>query len=210
MNFKRLKSLSNQKKYPILKVKPWQLIEVHEKIWEWSNARIWKLKWLVIKVRKPNLPDWSFTIRWTVARVWVEKIYPLSFPNFEKVILLDEYKVRRSKLYYIREKIWKDAKMKSIIDPSRKWIDLLAEAVNCLENELKKVEKEKKVENVVEKKVEANIEEKSNEVEEVKKDEVKIEKEENIEPKEDKKIEDVKNEKEENLEVEEKEDDKKE
>jgi ribosomal protein L19 len=35
----------------------------------------------------------------------IEKIYPLSFKKFDKVLLLDDYKTRRSKLYYIREKV---------------------------------------------------------------------------------------------------------
>jgi len=59
----------------------------------------------VIKVKNPNQADGTFTIRGTVAGVEIEKIYPLSFKKFEKVLLLDEYKVRRAKLYYIREKI---------------------------------------------------------------------------------------------------------
>jgi ribosomal protein L19 len=37
----------------------------------------------------------------------IEKIYPLSFEKFDKVLLLDEYKVRRSRLYYIRDKVGK-------------------------------------------------------------------------------------------------------
>ena len=86
--------------------------------------RIWKFKWLVIKV-KPNHPDGTFTIRGEVARMTIEKIYPLSFPNFEKVILLDDYKIRRSKLYYIRDKVGKDARFKSEIDASMRWVDLL-------------------------------------------------------------------------------------
>jgi ribosomal protein L19 len=35
----------------------------------------------------------------------IEKIYPLSFKKFDKVLLLDDYKTRRAKLYYIREKV---------------------------------------------------------------------------------------------------------
>jgi len=56
----------------------------------------------------------------------VEKIYPLSFPNFDKVLLIDDYKIRRSKLYYIRTKVGKDARFKSIIEQGKKWTDLLA------------------------------------------------------------------------------------
>jgi len=60
---------------------------------------------LVISVKKPNHPDGTFTIRGPVARMTIEKIYPLSFKKFDKVILIDDYKTRKSKLYYIREKL---------------------------------------------------------------------------------------------------------
>lgn len=50
----------------------------------------------------------------------IEKIYPLSYTKFIKVILLDEYKVRKAKLYYLREKIGRDAKMKSIITSEKR------------------------------------------------------------------------------------------
>jgi len=55
-----------------------------------------------------------------VAGVEVEKIYPLSFNKFEKVTLLDDYKTRRSKLYYIREKVGKDARFKSKITAEKR------------------------------------------------------------------------------------------
>lgn len=58
----------------------------------------------------------------------IEKIYPLSFPNFDKVLLLDAYKVRQAKIYYIREKIGKDARMKSISTAEQRGVDLFAVA----------------------------------------------------------------------------------
>lgn len=100
-------------------------LELHEHVGEWSNKRIWRFKGLVIKVKKKNHADGTFTIRWKAAGHTIEKVYPLSFPNFEKVILTDQYKVRRAKLYYIREKVWKDARMKSVITNADKWLDLL-------------------------------------------------------------------------------------
>lgn len=66
----------------------------------------------------------------------IEKIYPLSFVNFDHVYLLDVYKVARAKLYYIREKIGKDAKMKSLITAEQRGIDLLVIAKNNLAAEL--------------------------------------------------------------------------
>jgi hypothetical protein len=105
---------------------------------------------LVIKVKNPNQPDGTFTIRGEVARMTIEKIYPLSFPNFDKVLLLDDYKIRRSKLYYIREKIGKDARFKSIIESSNRNTNLL---------DLIKKPEAPKTEEKVEKKVEEKVEE---------------------------------------------------
>jgi ribosomal protein L19 len=49
----------------------------------------------------------------------------LSFKKFDKVLLLDEYKVRRAKLYYIREKVGKAARMKSKITADRRNINIV-------------------------------------------------------------------------------------
>ncbi len=119
MNFERLKKIWEQKGYNILDVKPGQYLEIHEKIKERNNERIWKFKGLVIRVKNPNHPTGTFTVRWEVAGVVVEKTYPLSYPNFKKIILLDQYRIRRAKLYYIREKVGKKAmKLRSIISES--------------------------------------------------------------------------------------------
>ena len=126
MYYNRLKNIYDKNQNIILPVRPGMFLEIHEIVWEWDTKRIWKFKGLVIKVRNPNQPDGTFTIRGEAARMTIEKIYPLSFPNFSKVILLDDYKIRRSKLYYIREKIWKDARFKSIIESEKRWTDLLA------------------------------------------------------------------------------------
>jgi len=64
-------------------------------------------------------------VRGDVAGVMVEKIYPLSFTKFKKVILLDAFKTRKSKLYYLRDKIGKDAKMKSKITSEQRDSDLM-------------------------------------------------------------------------------------
>jgi large subunit ribosomal protein L19 len=128
MHFARLQTLYTSKKYPILAIKSGMLLELHEDVGEGDTKRIQKFKGLVIQVKKPSHPDGTFTIRGTVAGVVVEKIFPLSFPKFEKVILLDLFDTRRARINYIREKIGKDAKMKSIITIDLKEKDLLAEA----------------------------------------------------------------------------------
>jgi large subunit ribosomal protein L19 len=120
MNFERVKAVHAQNNVNILEVKPGMFLEIHEKLGESEGNRVWRFKGLVIKVKNPNQADGTFTVRGTVAGNEVEKIYPLSFKKFEKVLLLDEYKVRRAKLYYIREKIGKDARMKSKITADRR------------------------------------------------------------------------------------------
>jgi len=115
MHFERLKQFYQQKKYPILQVKSGQLLEIHEQVGEGDVKRTSKFTGFVIKVKKPSHTDGTFTIRGTVARIVVERIFPLSFQKFEKVLLLDEYKSRRSKLYYLRDKVGKSAKMKSLM-----------------------------------------------------------------------------------------------
>ncbi len=116
MNIERLKKIWQLKWYNVLNVRPGQYIEIHEIVKEKNNERIWKFRWLVIRVKNPNHPTWTFTVRWEVAGNIIEKTYPLSFPNFKKIILIDQYKIRRNRLYYIREKVGRKAmKLKSIL-----------------------------------------------------------------------------------------------
>lgn len=125
MHFARLQELYTKKAYIILPIKSGMMLQLHENVGEGDTKRIQRFKWLVIQVKKPKSPDGTFTIRWTVAGLVVEKIFPLSFVKFEKVILLDQFRVRRSRINYIRDKVGKDARMKSIITVDIKGTDLL-------------------------------------------------------------------------------------
>jgi large subunit ribosomal protein L19 len=124
MNYKRLQAVYDTYGVPVLPVKSGMYLEIHEKVGEGSTERTRRFKGLVIKTKKENHPDGTFTIRGTASGITVEKIYPLSFGKFEKVLLLDEYKVRKSKLYYMRDKIGKDARLKSKITADRREKDL--------------------------------------------------------------------------------------
>lgn len=123
MNIERLKNFYEKNGSTILDIKPGMQIEIHEK--DVETNRIRRFKCLVIKVKKPSHADGTFTVRGNVAGVEVEKIYPLSFNKFDKIILLDEYKIRKSKLYYIRDKVGKDARFKSKISADKRDIDIL-------------------------------------------------------------------------------------
>ncbi|MBS8121984.1 50S ribosomal protein L19 [Candidatus Vampirococcus lugosii] len=124
MNFDRLKKISEESGYSNLNLKPGQYIELSEQIGEGTNKRIWKFKGVILKVKRKGLHDGTFTIRGKSTGNTIEKIYPLSYTGFQKVVVLDQYKVRRSKLYYLRNKIGKQAKLKSI-SPSNKGVNLL-------------------------------------------------------------------------------------
>lgn len=144
MYFDRLKTLYTKNKYHVLPIKSGMVLELHENVWEWDTKRVQKFKWLVIEVKKPKSADGMFTIRWQVAGMTVEKIYPLSFPKFEKVILLDMYRIRQSRIFFMRDKVGKGAKLKSIISAEDKDKDLLQVALSALPVE--EVAKEEKVE----------------------------------------------------------------
>jgi len=127
MNFKRLQKVYNVFWLWILdNIKVGQFLELHEEIWEWDNKRIRKFKCLVIKIWNKSHPSWTFMVRWVSTWNTIEKIYPLSYNKFKKIILVDEYKVRKSKLYFIRHKLGKDARFKSKITSDRRSIDLLS------------------------------------------------------------------------------------
>ncbi len=125
MNFERLKKVYQERNYQNIDVKPGQYLEIRERIWEWKNERIWRFRGLVLRVKKKNQPEGSFTVRGKVAWVTVEKIYPLSYPKFESIKILDEYRIRRAKLYYIRQKVGKQAKLRSRKD-ANKWVELVS------------------------------------------------------------------------------------
>ena len=112
-----------------LTVKTGQFLEIHEIIGSGDSQRVWKFRGIVYAVNNPSHPNGTFLIRGVSSGIIVERIYPLSFPKFDKVILLDEFKVRRAKLYYLRDKVGKGARLKSLISPERRNIDLLTQEV---------------------------------------------------------------------------------
>jgi large subunit ribosomal protein L19 len=122
MNFERIKQIAAiYNNAEVWDVKVGQEIEIHERIKDGNNERIWRFKGLIIKVKKPNSHDGTFTIRGKVLGIDVEKTYPLCSTSIEEIILLDKKKIRRAKLYYIREKIGKDARLKSLLTGERSY-----------------------------------------------------------------------------------------
>ena len=89
-------------------------VKVHFKIVEGKNERIQVYEGLVIAMKNSQVGK-TFTVRKNSYGVGVERVFPIHSPRIAKVELVRPGKVRRAKLYYIREKIGKSAKIKELI-----------------------------------------------------------------------------------------------
>lgn len=91
-------------------VRSWQTVRVTTLIREWWKVMKQVFEWLIIKVH----PAWlktTITVRKVSDWIWVEKIFPIHSPNIESIDIVKIAKVRRSKLYYMRNRFWKSARM---------------------------------------------------------------------------------------------------
>ena len=86
-------------------------VNVHIRIIEGNKERLQIFKGVVIRRRKGTM-DASFTVRKISHGVGVEKTFPLHSPRIEKVEVVTRGKVRRSKLYYLRNLRGKAAHIK--------------------------------------------------------------------------------------------------
>jgi large subunit ribosomal protein L19 len=89
-------------------------VKVHFKIVEGKNERIQVYEGLVIAIKNSRVGK-SFTVRKNSYGVGVERVFPLHSPRIARVEMVRPGKVRRAKLYYIRDKIGKSAKIKELI-----------------------------------------------------------------------------------------------
>lgn len=89
-------------------------VVVHNKIKEGSRERIQLFEGTVIAKRNGGISE-TFTVRRIAYGVGVEKTFPLHSPSVVKVDVTRHGKVRRAKLYYIRERVGKAAKVKEQI-----------------------------------------------------------------------------------------------
>ena len=86
-------------------------VKVYAKIKEGNRERIQVFEGIVLK-REGGSSRETFTVRKFSSGVGVEKTWPLHSPNVEKVEIVRYGKVRRAKLYYLRGRVGKAAKVK--------------------------------------------------------------------------------------------------
>ena len=87
---------------------------VYVKIIEGSRERIQMFEGAVIKRQNGGLRE-TFTVRRFAHGVGVEKTWPLHSPKIDKIVVVRRGRVRRAKLYYLRDRIGKSAKIKEVI-----------------------------------------------------------------------------------------------
>ena len=87
---------------------------MHFKIVEGKTERIQVYEGLVIAIKNAGIGR-TFTVRKNSYGVGVERVFPVNSPRIEKVEVVRAGKVRRAKLYYIREKVGKKAKIKELL-----------------------------------------------------------------------------------------------
>lgn len=86
-------------------------VKVYGKIREGNHERIQVFEGTVLKRQGGGARE-TFTVRKTSNGVGVEKTWPLHSPNVEKIEVVRRGKVRRAKLFYLRDRVGKKAKVK--------------------------------------------------------------------------------------------------
>lgn len=85
-------------------------VRVHQKIQDKGKTRLQIFEGVVLARKHGAEAGATFTVRKVASGVGVEKIYPLYSPNIDKIEIVKRAKVRRAKLYYIREKVAREIK----------------------------------------------------------------------------------------------------
>ena len=86
-------------------------VNVYYKIKEGSKERIQQYQGVVLQKRNSGISS-TFTVRKMSNGVGVERIFPLFSPNIDKIELVSRGKVRRARLFYLRELTGKKARVK--------------------------------------------------------------------------------------------------
>lgn len=101
---------SSREKMPAFKAG--DTVNVHVKIKEGAKERIQQFQGVVIQRRGANTNGETFTVRKISNGVGVERIFPVTSPSIDKVEVLKEGKVRRAKLFYMKGRQGKSARIK--------------------------------------------------------------------------------------------------
>ena len=102
-----------QLKTDIPDFRPGDTVRVDVKVVEGTRERIQAFEGVVIKRRGGGLSE-TFTVRRVAYGVAVERCFPLHSPRVDKIVVVRQGRVRRAKLYYMRDRFGKAARIKEV------------------------------------------------------------------------------------------------
>ena len=105
---------ASQMKESVDKFNVGDTVKVHNRIKEGNKERIQIFEGTVIK-RQGGSTRETFTVRKSSNGIGVEKTWPVHSPNVEKIEVVRKGKVRRAKIYYLRSRVGKAAKVKELV-----------------------------------------------------------------------------------------------
>ena len=106
---KELNKEQLQKEKPVVKIG--DTVRVHVKVKEGSRERIQVFEGIVIANKHGGIEE-TITVRRISYGVGVEKVFPIYSPSIDHIEVVRHGKVRRAKLYYLRSRVGKGAKVK--------------------------------------------------------------------------------------------------
>ena len=105
-----LKQEQEKAEVPVLRTG--DTVRVHVKVVEGTRERIQVFEGIIIALGGRTGLGSTFTVRRVSHGVGVERTFPLHSPRVEKIEILRKGRVRQAKLYYLREKIGKESRVK--------------------------------------------------------------------------------------------------
>jgi large subunit ribosomal protein L19 len=103
---------SSQRNKKVPELRAGDVVKIHRKIKEGNKERIQVFEGIIIAIKGKQSSSPMITVRKVSLGVGVELILPVHSPQIEKIELVKRAKVRRAKLYYIRDKSTKSLRMK--------------------------------------------------------------------------------------------------
>ena len=110
MNMMEVFNQKNMKQDNVPNAQIGDTVRVHVKIKEGSRERIQVFEGIVIAKKHGGIAE-TITVRRISFGIGVEKVFPVHAPSVEKIELVRHGKARRSKLYYLRDRVGKSAKL---------------------------------------------------------------------------------------------------
>ncbi|MDP2647846.1 MAG: 50S ribosomal protein L19 [Candidatus Yanofskybacteria bacterium] len=108
-------------------------IKIHQKLKEGEKAKNQTFEGIIIARKHGNEPGATITVRKMSGGIGVEKIIPLQLPSIERIEVLRKSRVRRAKLYYLRDKTSKEIRKKTKQEVIRASQNIQAEAAPVAE-----------------------------------------------------------------------------